>query len=178
MKKKALLIAAGKGLSSMLAVRRRSRPRQANATSKRQKAADRRAARTAADNKPTVVLLVDDDPSFLPAMARLLRSAGFKVSTFDRASAVLASDIPRANACMVVDVHMPEMNGIELCEQLAESGRGLPTIMITGRNDAETRRLVEQAHPVALLLKPVEEKVLLEAIDRALALLKDSRSDD
>jgi FixJ family two-component response regulator len=81
-----------------------------------------------AGNTESMVLVLDDDPSVLPALARLVRSAGFKVSTFDRPSALLASQIPKANACMLVDVHLPEMNGIELCKRLAESERGLPVI--------------------------------------------------
>jgi CheY-like chemotaxis protein len=79
---------------------------------------------------------------------------------------------------MLVDIHLPEMNGIELCEVLAQSGRGLPAIIITGRNDAETRRLIAQAHPVAALFKPIDERTLLEAVARALALSKNGRRDD
>ncbi len=114
--------------------------------------------------------MVDDDPSILPALARLVRAAGFSVRTFDRPSAILASETPTTNACMLIDVHLPEMNGIELYKALAQSGRGLPAIMITGRTDAETRRLIEQAHPVAALLKPIDEQVLLEALEHALAI--------
>ncbi len=162
----------------MLAIRRRAKSRQVNATSRRQRAAGRKAANSKrVDTEPTV-LLVDDDPSFLPAVARLIRSAGLKVNSFNRPSALLASDIPKTNACILVDVHMPEMNGIELCARLVESERGLPVIIITGRNDAETRRLIAQAHPVAALFKPVEEEALLDAIGRALALAKSSRGED
>ncbi len=118
----------------------------------------------------STVLLVDDDPSILPALARLIRAAGFSVRTFDRPSAVLASETPKTNACMLVDVHLPEMNGVELCKALAESGRSLPAIMITGRTDAETRRLIEYAHPVAALFKPIDEQALLEAVEHALAI--------
>jgi FixJ family two-component response regulator len=118
------------------------------------------------------VLLVDDDPSFLRAATRLIRSAGFKVVSFDRPSALLASDLPKTDACIVLDVHMPEMTGIELYKALTESHRVLPAIMITGLNDAETQRLIDQAHPVAALFKPIEEEALFEAIDCALALSK------
>jgi FixJ family two-component response regulator len=95
----------------------------------------------------SMVLLVDDDPSFLRAAARLIRSAGFRVVSLDRPRALLASDLPKTNACMVLDVHLPKMTGIELYKVLTESNRVLPTIMITGRDDAETRRLIDQANP-------------------------------
>src|ERR1700737_658125 len=70
------------------------------------------------------ILVVDDDPSVLSALARLIRAAGFHVKAFDRPSALLASEVPTTKACMIVDVHLPEMNGIELCKALAGSGRG------------------------------------------------------
>jgi FixJ family two-component response regulator len=114
--------------------------------------------------------VVDDDPSVLRALSRLIQTAGFTVLAFDRPSALLASAIPSANACMVVDIGLPEMSGSELCGALAVSGRGLPAILITGRNDSATQRLIEQAHPVAALFKPVDERTLFDAIARALAL--------
>jgi FixJ family two-component response regulator len=116
------------------------------------------------------VLVVDDDPSVLSALARLIQAAGFNVMTFDRPSALLASAIPRDNACMVVDINLPEMSGSELCRALAASERGLPAVLITGRNDFATQRLIEEAHAVAALFKPVDERILFDAIARALAL--------
>ena len=71
---------------------------------------------------------------------------------------------------MVVDIDMPEMNGIEMCEVLKGSGHGLPTILITGRTDARIRSLAAQSDAVAVLFKPFDEEPLLEAIARALAL--------
>jgi len=147
---------------------------RAAAVSKQSKARRVKAVGSIAKHTRATVLLVDDDLSFLPAAARLIRSAGFTVMSFDRPSALLASDIPKTNACMVVDVHMPEMNGVELIGVLNESQRGLPVIMISGRNDAETKRLIDRSHPVAALFKPIDEKALFEAIDCALALSKDS----
>jgi FixJ family two-component response regulator len=111
---------------------------------------------------------VDDDKSVLRALSRLIKAAGFRVLTFDRPSALLASAIPKANACLVVDINLPEMKGSELCAALAASGRGLPAVLITGRNDSATQRLIEEAHPVAALFKPVDERTLFEAIARAL----------
>jgi FixJ family two-component response regulator len=115
------------------------------------------------------VVVVDDDPSVLRALSRLIQAAGFRVLTFDRPSALLASAIPRDNACMVVDINLPEMNGSELCSALAASERGLPAILITGRDDFATQRLIEKAHAVASLFKPVDERTLFDAITRALA---------
>jgi CheY-like chemotaxis protein len=116
------------------------------------------------------VVVVDDDLSVLRALSRLIKAAGFRVLTFDRPSALLASAIPRANACMVVDMNLPEMSGTELCSVLAASGRGLPAILITGRNDFATQRLIAKVQVVASLFKPVDEGALFDAIARALAL--------
>ncbi len=123
-----------------------------------------------ATRRTATVLIVDDDPSVLSALARLIRAGGFIVLTFDRPSALLASEIPRANACMVVDINLPEMNGSALCSALAATGRGLPSVLITGRNDLATQRIIEGADAVAALFKPIDERVLFDAIAQALAL--------
>lgn len=117
--------------------------------------------------RPTV-LVIDDDISALRALARLIRSAGYGVRTFSRPSELLADDLPAADACMVVDVHLPEMNGPELCEALVRSGLDLPVIFITGRSDAATKALTERVPAIAVLFKPCDAGVLLPAISRAL----------
>src|SRR5215469_3342170 len=71
------------------------------------------------------VVIVDDDQSFLSSLKRLLVASGFQVEAFDRPSALLASAIPRSNACMIVDINLPEMSGIEMCEVLKSSARSL-----------------------------------------------------
>jgi FixJ family two-component response regulator len=119
--------------------------------------------------RPTV-FVVDDDPSILRALGRLIRSAGFEAKTFDRPGLLLSAEIPKRNACLLLDVYLPGMNGVELYEALVASGRGLPAIMITGRDDLPTQDLVQRAHAVAVLLKPFADDVLLDAISRALAL--------
>ena len=148
---------------------RRPRPQRAQAAPKRMRLSAKKRT-LLANSKRATVLVVDDDPSILPALARLIRSAGFLVTTFDRPSALLACETPTTNACVLVDIHLPEMNGFELCKKLVESGRGLPAIMITGRNTPETQRMIEQAQPVAALFKPIDEQTLFDAIARALAL--------
>ena len=119
--------------------------------------------------KAATVVVVDDDPSVLRALSRLIQTAGFRVLAFDRPSALIASEIPKADACLIVDLNLPEMNGSELCSALTASGRGLPAILITGRDDSATQRLIKGTHPVAVLLKPVDERALFDAITRALA---------
>src|ERR1700730_17760519 len=89
----------------------------------------RRTAFLVIETKPALIL-VEDDLSVLRALRRLMLSAGFQVMAFDRPSAVLDSDLPKTNACLVVDVHLPEMNGVQLCETLAASGWRLAVNMI------------------------------------------------
>lgn len=96
-------------------------------------------------------------------------AAGFRVMAFDCPRAVLDSKLPKADACLVVDVHLPGMNGAQLCETLAASGCDLPVIMITGHSDQATRDLVQRTRPVAVLFKPFTRVSLLEAISKALA---------
>jgi len=116
------------------------------------------------------VLVVDDDSRLLRAIARLIRSAGVKVLTFDRPVHLLASEVPKTNVCLLLDVHLPEMNGVQLYEMLAIAQRDLPVIMMTGRDDAQTRHLLQRVSPVAILIKPFDEALLFDAIFRALAL--------
>jgi FixJ family two-component response regulator len=66
-------------------------------------------------------------------------------------------------------MNLPEMSGTELCSALTASGHDLPVVLITGRDDSTTQGLIEQAHPVATLFKPVDEQALFDAIARAFA---------
>jgi FixJ family two-component response regulator len=123
-------------------------------------------ARTARSKraKAPEVLLVDDDPATLGSLGRLLRSAGLRVRMFDRPSTLLNEELPSERTCIILDVNLPEMNGITLHEVLHAAGRALPTIFITGLTDAGTHRQLEKADPVAILYKPVHQRVLFEAI--------------
>jgi FixJ family two-component response regulator len=120
--------------------------------------------------EPRTVLVVDDDLRLLRALARLIRSAGLNVVTFDRPAQLLASEVPETNVCLLLDVRLPEMNGVQLYEILADARHDLPVIMMTGRDDAQTRHLLERVSAVAVLIKPFDESLLLDAIFRALAL--------
>ena len=116
-----------------------------------------------------IVLVVDDDESALSAIARLIRSAGFQVRAFNHPGALLSEQLPTRNTCLIADVYLPEMDGVELSHTLAVTGRRLPTILITGRNDEMTRRLVEKSEAITVLFKPIDEVPLLDAISRCLS---------
>jgi FixJ family two-component response regulator len=117
---------------------------------------------------PPVIAIVDDEVSMLRALQRLLRSAGFAAETYTSAEEFLRSAVQHRIACLVLDVQMPGMTGLDLLAQLAASGVALPVIIITARSDEQTRLRAEQAGVVAYLRKPFEEEALLEAIRRAL----------
>ncbi len=104
----------------------------------------------------------------LRALRRLIAGAGFDVRTFDRPSVLLKSELPKSHACLVVDIHLPEMDGTQLCETLARRGCSLPVVMITAHGDEETRKLAKRASPVALLIKPFARDRLLNSITKAL----------
>jgi two-component system, LuxR family, response regulator FixJ len=119
------------------------------------------------------VLVVDDDSRLLRTLARLIRSAGLKALTFDRPAHLLASEVPKTNVCLLLDVHLPEMTGVQLYEMLSIAQRDFPVIMMTGRDDAQTRHLLQRVSAVAILIKPFDEALLFDAIFRALALPRD-----
>lgn len=115
------------------------------------------------------VIVVDDDSMVRLALTRLLRGAGFEVIAFERPADVLVAELPAGEVCMVLDIFMPEMSGIELRKELRNRGVELPTILITGERDERVPRWGEQIGAVAVLYKPIEEKELFDAIDAALA---------
>lgn len=114
------------------------------------------------------VIVVDDDTSCLRALRRQLLILGFSVRDYQSAKGFLASEVPTGDVCLLLDVYMPEMTGIELCQNLSARGRFLPTILISGRDDETTRKMIRDAKPIASLLKPFDEKDLLRALRKGL----------
>jgi two-component system CheB/CheR fusion protein len=112
--------------------------------------------------------VVDDDASIRRALRRQLQILGFNVLDFQSAEEFLTSELPTGDACLLLDVYMQGMTGIELCRKLSASGRRLPTILISGRDDLQTRKVMREAHPIASLLKPFDEQDLVRAIGKAL----------
>jgi FixJ family two-component response regulator len=112
------------------------------------------------------VLLVDDDDSLRRALARTIRLAGFDVEAFHSVEALLARGVPERDACLVLDVDLPGIGGIELKRSLVAAGRDLPTVFITALEPAEVRESLAAFSPVAVLYKPFNKGDLLEAIGR------------
>jgi len=116
-----------------------------------------------------VVCIVDDDASLRRSLRNLLMSVGFRVETFQSAELFLES-VPRENpGCVVLDLRMPGMSGLDLLRQLAATGSRIPVIILTAHGDDETRRRSLQAGAVAFLEKPFQSGALLAAVRTALS---------
>src|SRR6266481_9881554 len=119
--------------------------------------------------KPTVVIVVDDNAGFLKSVARVLSVHGFATFTFSSAEALLDSDAARTAACLLLDIHLDGISGIELRRRLAASGSKCPVIFMTANDDEATRNEAVDAGCIAYLRKPFAAHVLLDAIGKALA---------
>jgi FixJ family two-component response regulator len=116
---------------------------------------------------PRWTAIVDDDSSVLNALARLLRTRGIKHRTFTSAREFLAALSDSLPECLIVDLQMPEMNGLELQRRLKLSGVHIPTIVITAHSETDTREHCRAAGAFAFLTKPLQDTTLLAAIDEA-----------
>ena len=114
--------------------------------------------------------IVDDDPSVCKALSRLIKSAGFNVKTYVSAQKFLDDDHTKEPDLLVLDVRMPGMNGLDLQNHLAASGHAIPIVFITAHEDGMTKTTAMAAGAVAFFQKPLDEKDLLGAIDKALNL--------
>jgi len=115
------------------------------------------------------VAVVDDDESFLRSVGRLLRSVGYTVKTFGSAREFLASLPESSPQCLVLDIYMPEMTGLELQDQFVAQGSHVPVIFVTAHDTPETRARANQAGSFGLLLKPFDKRVLFNAIAAAVS---------
>ncbi len=115
------------------------------------------------------VYIIDDDPSVRRALERLTQSAGFEARGFATGSEFLAAERAGGPACVVLDLRLPDMHGLELQRRLARTDPGLPVVVVTGYGDDLTRRQALAAGAAAFLPKPFDDQMLLDAIRRALA---------
>ena len=120
-------------------------------------------------NDKFIVIIVDDDESVRRAARRLIKSYGFPVETFASADDFLASGRLSETACLVLDVQMPGLNGLELQSRLvAAGGHQVPIIFITAFSDENARAQALKAGALCYLVKPFEEADLLNSINLAL----------
>ena len=115
------------------------------------------------------VLIVDDDAAVRASLQFALEAEGFVVRAFNGSEALLAEPIPSGRVCLVVDYRMPHMDGVRLVESLRAQGRTIPAILITGRANAQLRKLAARAGIHAVLEKPLSGGALVDGIRRILA---------
>ena len=113
------------------------------------------------------VYLVDDDAGVLKALSRVLREEGWSVETFESAEAFLARHDRTAEGCLVLDVTMPGLDGLELQRRHAETGQGLPIVFLTGRGDIPMSVRAIKAGAADFLTKPVPAQALVAAVRSA-----------
>lgn len=121
---------------------------------------------------PGKVLVVDDDASVRKGLHRLFRAAGYDVETLEGASAYLERVAERPPACLLLDIRMPGLSGLDLLRLVAGTPRDLPIVFISGHGDEDVRAQALDAGAVEVLYKPLDETTLLAAIDQALELSK------
>jgi CheY-like chemotaxis protein len=119
--------------------------------------------------QPTVVIVVDDNAGFLKAVARLLAHNGIESRTFASAEALLESGSAQPATCLLLDIQLGGISGIELQRRLAASGSKCPIIFMTANDDDATRNEAVDAGCIAYLRKPFARQVLLDAIGKAAA---------
>lgn len=120
------------------------------------------------------IAVVDDEESVLKALGRLIRSAGFNVETFSSGADFLRSLQQRQPQCVVLDLHMPLVNGFLVQDELRRTLAFVPVVIITGDDAADSRTHALSSGAKAYLRKPVDEVVLLDAIQSAIHASRDA----
>lgn len=128
------------------------------------------------DRSKFLVRLVDDEPDVLSALQILLESAGWKTKPFSRPSDFLKDGSALRPGCVILDMLMPEMNGLELQLEMKERGMDLPVIFVTGHASVDSAVAAFRKGAVHYLKKPVESEDLFAAIEEACSLYRASRA--
>jgi len=119
--------------------------------------------------EPAVISVIDDDESLCASLTSLLRSYGYQARDFGSAEDFLAWDGAFGCDCVITDIHMPGMSGIDLKQLLVSRQCRVPVIMITGRTDASVEARAHSSGAVCLLKKPFQADALMECVNKALA---------
>ncbi len=114
-----------------------------------------------------MIYVIDDDESLRRAFHRLLRSVHFEVETFSSAEEFLKSPKTDKNSCLIVDIRMPGLKGLDLQRKLKAQGSQIPVIVISASDDAQVREQARELGAVAFFRKPIDDQALIDAIDWA-----------
>ena len=114
-----------------------------------------------------IIAIVDDDPSVRKGLERLIRSVGWKTETFASAQEFLARPGTEAPSCLVLDLQLPDVSGLDLQKRMAEAGWETPIVFLTGHGDIPASVQAMKAGAIEFLTKPVDEQDLLKAIQEA-----------
>jgi FixJ family two-component response regulator len=121
----------------------------------------------------TLVHVVDDDSLFRTAIARLLRASGYEVALYESSEQLLEKSPGDTPGCILLDVRMAGLDGLELQDRLKQMGSILPIVFLTGHGDLPTSVKAIKAGAEDFLAKPVARNTLLASVDRALALYRE-----
>jgi len=123
------------------------------------------------------VFVVDDDAAIRDSLAALLDAEGYSVEIYDSARAFLAGYRPKEDCCVVADIRMPDMDGLELQEEIIRRGLGLPVVIITGHGDVPLAVRAMRAGAVDFIEKPFDDEMLCAGIDRGIAQSRRTRGE-
>jgi FixJ family two-component response regulator len=129
------------------------------------------------DESKILIYVVDDDASARQALEMLLISANMEVQAFERAEDLLKCMRREDRACLIADIKMKGLDGLELQQKLAESAIKIPVIFLTALDSNETRQQVKQAGAVSYFRKPVDDQALLDTIQWALTSCSSSKTE-
>jgi FixJ family two-component response regulator len=122
----------------------------------------------AAEGDAKLIAIVDDDEAIRSALEGLMRSAGLQARSFASAEEFLESGLHQKTGCLIVDIRMPGMSGLELQAKLSSENCRIPTIFITAHGDERMRMQALRAGAVEFLAKPFDDEVLLDSVRAAL----------
>jgi FixJ family two-component response regulator len=129
-------------------------------------------------SEDTVAFIVDDDPIVRGAISTLLMSVGQQVQLFESATDLLQSSLPAIPSCLVLDIRLPGLSGLDLQAELANAGLPIPIIFITGHGDIPMSVKAMKAGAIDFLTKPFRDQDLLDAVMRALERDRKRRKDE
>jgi FixJ family two-component response regulator len=114
------------------------------------------------------IAIVDDDSSVRRSLCRLVKAFGYQVESFDSAETYLNSNHSVSPDCLVLDLHMPGLSGIELHKKLRETGGQIPVIFITAHDDLRTRETIPEVGVIDFLSKPFKDEDLQKSLERSI----------